>query len=195
MKTCVKCKKSKPLSAFGKHACEADGHQSRCRECRSRKEKLWAAVRPSYRKQRKIRCRAWYVEHKETISAAAKIHYQNNKDHYRNKNLLQTFGISLNDYTALLAEQKGKCAICGRTDPKIGKKNNRFHVDHDHENGKIRGLLCIACNAMLGFIKDNPDTLRAALKYLAHPPATTHKIGKAINLRRECAFKRKKFSR
>jgi len=72
------------------------------------------------------------------------------------------YGLTPEQYDALLAEQDGKCAIC-RTDDWPGKGP---HVDHEHETGKVRGLLCGKCNVALGNMDDDPARLRAAADYL-----------------------------
>lgn len=68
----------------------------------------------------------------------------------------------------ILKCQGGSCGGCGCTLVRGGKKvkANMLCVDHDHETGKIRGLLCHACNRTLGFVKDRPDVLRALADYL-----------------------------
>lgn len=66
-------------------------------------------------------------------------------------------------YAALLADQGGRCAICGTTDP---GKRERFNVDHCHTTGYLRGLLCHGCNTGLGLLGDSVDTLLAAVAYL-----------------------------
>lgn len=71
---------------------------------------------------------------------------------------LRTYGLSRERYDALLHEQDHRCAICRSDDP--------LHVDHDHDTDEIRGLLCRACNHMLGNAKDRPALLRAAIGYL-----------------------------
>lgn len=76
--------------------------------------------------------------------------------------LRTTFGISLTEYQQMLARQNGVCAICAGG-PK-GKK--RLSVDHNHETGKVRGLLCGNCNSVLGFVNDDPDLLLKAICYL-----------------------------
>jgi hypothetical protein len=62
----------------------------------------------------------------------------------------------------LLKKQGNVCAICG----KGLEKDKRLAVDHNHKTGKIRGLLCVNCNMMLGMSKDNINTLKSAIKYL-----------------------------
>lgn len=58
----------------------------------------------------------------------------------------------------------GRCAICNSSDPKGYYK--KFHTDHDHTNGKVRGLLCDNCNKGLGHFKDNIEFLESAVRYL-----------------------------
>ena len=63
----------------------------------------------------------------------------------------------------MVAEQGGTCPICGRADPE--------HVDHSHETGAVRGILCFNCNGGLGQFRDSTDALVAAAAYLdAHDP-------------------------
>jgi hypothetical protein len=69
------------------------------------------------------------------------------------------YGITYDTYQTMFAEQGGKCAICG-------KQTNRLLVDHCHTTGKIRGLLCPACNSGLGMFKDNIESLSTAIIYL-----------------------------
>lgn len=81
----------------------------------------------------------------------------------RDANLRIKFDLSREQYDALLAAQGGCCAICG-TDKPGGR--GAFCVDHDHETGRVRGLLCTCCNTGLGQFKDDPVRLRSAINYL-----------------------------
>jgi hypothetical protein len=63
----------------------------------------------------------------------------------------------------MLEDQGHVCAICGTKDP--GYKG-RFVVDHDHDTGNVRGLLCDRCNTGIGFLQDNIAVLRSAINYL-----------------------------
>jgi hypothetical protein len=83
-------------------------------------------------------------------------------DYYRKTSLRAKYGMSMDDYAALIAKQKGVCAICGQ--PPNGK--GALHVDHDHATGAIRGLLCLTCNAGLGSFRDDPALLGRAVRYL-----------------------------
>jgi hypothetical protein len=79
-------------------------------------------------------------------------------EHY----LKKKYGISSIEKTKMLKDQENKCAICKTSF--LGAKGT--HVDHCHETGKIRNLLCMRCNVGLGNFKDNTDLLRKAIEYL-----------------------------
>lgn len=84
--------------------------------------------------------------------------------------LRKTYGITSERYEEIANQQGGLCAICSKqcsTSVNSGKEK-RFHVDHDHETGKIRGLLCNHCNRGLGCFMDNPELLLHAYRYLDH---------------------------
>lgn len=80
------------------------------------------------------------------------------------------YGITLEEYASLLDKQGGVCAICHR--PERAKMKNgkrlRLAVDHDHNTGKIRGLLCGPCNRSLGAVGENIKILKATISYLEH---------------------------
>lgn len=98
-----------------------------------------------------------------------------NPDKVLNVRLRKKFGITLDEYNDMLAEQGGVCAICGnppvianyRKTRRQGRQTvPRLVVDHDHVTRKVRGLLCVPCNRGIGFLKDSADIVRFALKYL-----------------------------
>lgn len=74
------------------------------------------------------------------------------------------YGITPEQYGAMLQQQDNRCAIC-RSDKWPGK-GSRPHVDHCHDTGKVRGLLCGKCNVALGNMDDDPIRLRAAAAYV-----------------------------
>jgi hypothetical protein len=85
--------------------------------------------------------------------------YERRKCQYLQKNYGMTFG----EYTDMLQRQNFKCRICETTE--AGGKGV-FHVDHCHDTGKVRGLLCVNCNMMLGLVYDKLHVLQNAIKYL-----------------------------
>lgn len=102
--------------------------------------------------------------------------YKMGKEQVRHYGLARNYGgMTLTQYAEMFAEQNGCCAICKKPETaKIpGRKTEGsetgvrdLSVDHDHETGAIRQLLCNACNYALGEMNDDPDRLRAAADYL-----------------------------
>ncbi len=88
------------------------------------------------------------------------------KECYYLARLQRTMGISPNEYRALWEKQDRCCAICKSKSNRSGKKPKRFCVDHDHANGRIRGIVCFSCNGMLGYAQDNAGWLQSAIWYL-----------------------------
>lgn len=76
--------------------------------------------------------------------------------------LRHRYGITPEDEAEMFARQDGKCAICGEA-PVEGQ---RLVIDHCHTEGVVRGMLCDPCNKGLGFFRDDPTRLAAALQYL-----------------------------
>lgn len=140
---CKICERELPLSEFGPNKAMRLGLKRECKKCLSEKAMRWVDKNP---------------------------------DRALNAHLRRRFGITLDDYNAILADQGGVCAVCGKP-PVIystpgGRRRQgrqvkpRLVVDHDHETGKVRGLLCVLCNRGIGFLQDNPEILRQALEYL-----------------------------
>lgn len=74
------------------------------------------------------------------------------------------FGITHDDFLAMLEAQGNVCAICGNGE--TSKRQRSLNVDHDHETGAVRGLLCNRCNPMLGYARDDVAVLQAVIDYL-----------------------------
>ena len=101
--------------------------------------------------------------------ASASSFYYKNKEYvysaeYRRRKTLACYGITLEDFNEMLKEQKYRCKICNIEEKHASKA--RFHVDHCHDTGKVRGLLCSKCNQGLGMFNDNIEFLKEAAKYL-----------------------------
>lgn len=142
-KVCTGCQEFKNLDSFSKHPNFKDGRNSKCKACKNQ----MAAT--------------YYQENKERLLAA-----QAWEDYGRAKWLREKYGLTIEEYDALLVSQDGRCAICRKL-----PTEKRFHVDHCHVTGRVRKLLCYSCNAGLGLFKDNLDILREAVKYLEYHAA------------------------
>lgn len=90
-------------------------------------------------------------------------------DAHRAGHLRRTFGLTVADYAALLEVQGGLCAICRQPETAVSHKNGLpvpLCVDHCHETGRVRGLLCRKCNSGIGMFGDNPVLVQSAIGYL-----------------------------
>ena len=93
---------------------------------------------------------------------------QKNKKRIWENKLKYRYGITVEEYKNFLNLQGGCCSICKTKNPaQKRKQSNYFCVDHCHETGKVRGLLCSTCNTALGLLGDNKDNLLEAIKYLS----------------------------
>jgi len=120
--------------------------------------------------------RKYYEQNKESIKRKRRYHYINdkkadnkrsseyyraNKDRLRERDLKRLYGMTLADYHNLYNEQDGVCRIC-----KSDNNGKTLDVDHCHETGKVRGLLCRSCNLLIGHSKEDALILFLALEYL-----------------------------
>jgi Recombination endonuclease VII len=90
---------------------------------------------------------------------------EKNKAAIHFKGRLARYGISAHLFAALWEAQTGQCAIChAELHPE------KYRIDHDHQTGAVRGILCTSCNAGLGLLKDSVEVLMQAAQYLTVPP-------------------------
>lgn len=82
----------------------------------------------------------------------------------RSRQLQRLYGIDIDTYETLLAQQGGVCAICGTDENGSGRV---LAVDHDHDTGEVRGILCENCNFGIGSLQDDPQLLARAIEYLS----------------------------
>ncbi len=152
-KTCTRCKQSKPLDAFRKDKRYRLGVNSWCKECYRERAKEWG------RKNRKKKAEIQRRYRKRHPERPAGVH------------LKAKYGITLEEYKAMLNAQGQRCAICGMHQRDAER---RFSVDHCHETGEVRALLCIKCNAGIGSLNDDPEMLLTALGYLLEHKEKEH---------------------
>jgi hypothetical protein len=103
-------------------------------------------------------------EGRKKRAAQAKKYYASPKGQIRDRiENLRAYGLTPDQHDEMLANQAWCCAICGI---KAEASYKGLHIDHNHETGKVRGLLCMHCNQGLGKFGDSPERLELAAKYL-----------------------------
>jgi hypothetical protein len=165
-KRCKKCGELKPFADFHRANGTRDGLRGECKSCHNAAKREWYARN---RDAVKEKVRLWQQDNPERHNANRRRRRQDpvRKRRERDGHLRRTFGITIDEYEAMFDAQGGRCGICRREPhPTIS-----LHVDHDHERGHLRGLICFDCNAGLGKFRDRRRLLAAALRYLdAHDP-------------------------
>jgi Recombination endonuclease VII len=126
----------------------------------------YALMTPEQKQKANARNRAYWLRNREKLAEKKRRHYFKYKKKYltieRDRQYRKRYGITLDDYNRMLETQAGKCAICSTTT--AGKKGQAFAVDHCHVTNQVRGLLCIKCNARLGWYEAHSANVA---KYLA----------------------------
>jgi hypothetical protein len=135
-------------------------------EARARVEERKRAYYADNRERILERQRERYAEHREERAAKRRQFYAENRERLNEdrrrahrKTLLAGYGLTPEAFADLLAIQDGRCAIC--RGPMV-----KPCVDHDHETGLVRGILCDPCNRGLGCFADDRERLQRALAYL-----------------------------
>ncbi len=124
------------------------------------------SYRKYYRKNREARnaaTRKWAAKNREYVNARGKAWMKANPEKRHGYHLKQRFGISSKDYLALLAEQGGGCAICGK---RPEEEARRLAIDHNHTTMEIRAILCNNCNTLIGHSLESTEILHKAIAYL-----------------------------
>ena len=115
------------------------GAHKRCRTCRLLIQQRWRDNNPQRIKG-----------HRDANKIASRLRY-----------LWRVYGLTSDRYTQMLDEQDGRCAVC-----KYIFAEGKVSVDHDHETGRVRGLLCVKCNASIGMAGESPERLENLAEYL-----------------------------
>ena len=129
------------------------------------------AYMAEYRKKNPHKISEWskkyYQKYRERELAKGQNRYRKDWANTRTiawkKHLKKNYNITPQEYDQLFNIQNGECAICGTHQMYLDKTLN---VDHNHETGKIRGLLCLHCNSTIGYAKENVGTLALIIDYL-----------------------------
>ncbi len=132
---------------FSRCKTKRDGLQTSCKVCCA---KNWAAY-----------CQREPEKRKLTRQRSQKKHYAKKQDQRRFK----SYSMALGQYDEMRLAQGFACPLCLRHESQC--LNGLLDVDHCHDTGKVRGLLCRTCNAVLGLANENPEVLRRMAAYLA----------------------------
>jgi hypothetical protein len=110
---------------------------------------------PRSLEKKRAAARRQYRKNPEAAKAKIRAHY-----------FRRVYGMTLDEYADMCVKQGGKCSICQKVPEHKVKSRAVLHVDHDHETGKVRGLLCTWCNMALGQLGDTAESVQRVLDYL-----------------------------
>lgn len=161
MKTCTKCGETLPTTLEYFHK-SGTGLRTICKLCIKAYKEQWYKKNESeiLRKRREY----YYSDHQRSLERSKEYRHKN-KSKLRVRELEGNHNIKEKHIRDLMDKQRGCCAICG--DSLVNPDSYRsFSVDHNHETGNVRGLLCHSCNTSLGLLKENPSILFSMIKYI-----------------------------
>ena len=161
MKRCKKCGELKPLEQFYAAPGMRDGRRGDCKVCNLAAHARRHAANPGPARER---VRRWIQQNPERYRENQRLYRASGRKALsdRKSYLKRMFGMTPDEYEAMLAEQGGGCAICGRPP----SERISLHVDHDHNTGRIRALLCFPCNNALGLLQESEAVVLSMLGYL-----------------------------
>jgi hypothetical protein len=152
-KICTGCGEEKPLDQFFRHSTGRLGRQAKCKVCSYAGHRAYVAKDPAKRATQQKAAR-------DRRAARGGL-----QEYERANNLRYLYGLTPEQVDQMVAQQNGLCALCFK--PPVGKRHfGRLHIDHDHQTGKVRRLLCGRCNMGLGYFDDDLERLRLAVAYL-----------------------------
>jgi hypothetical protein len=160
VKRCKKCGEVKPVSEFYGATGTRDGLRGQCKACDITRNKAW------YQRNRErgiANAKRWQQANAERHKAYQRRYRAEHPQQFREGHLRRVFNFTGAQYEALLNEQGGGCALCGR-EPRAGRS---LHVDHNHKTGVVRGLLCFRCNAGIGQFGEDTFRIADAIVYLS----------------------------
>ena len=153
------CRLELPLSEFYRCKSRKDGLQGKCKKCTMLAQGEWRAKNPERAKEQRAK---WIIKNPEAEKARRKKANIRRAGETNKIYNLKRYGMTVDDYNALVLKQNNQCAICQKR-LSYGRGTN---VDHDHATGKVRGLLCLHCNTGIGNLMDSRTILLSAVKYL-----------------------------
>lgn len=122
----------------------------------------------------RIKCKACHNAESEAWRRANPQRHRANVRRVNHRiHLLRRYGLSVEDFDALVAQSDGRCSICKEHET----RKRRLSLDHDHETGRLRGFLCSRCNLLIGNARDSVALLKMAVAYLSAPPLRVPTVG------------------
>jgi len=167
-KVCIYCRERKPASEYHSHRYttrtgrESVRLNSACRSCHGEKTKARKVANPE---RTRAQSRDYKRRNAAVLARRNAAYRRANPQRIAGYSMKHKHGLTMIEYEALLCQQGGVCKVCRQEAEPVGIKR-RLHIDHCHETGRIRGLLCHNCNVSLGLMKDDPARIRALADYL-----------------------------
>lgn len=161
-RTCTKCNQTKDAAGFYARqtwckACYREWHRARYVPSNGADDAPRACVV----------CGSDFTPKQRRAALYCSAECKNRSPKHREKHYKRKYGITPADYDAMLTAQGGTCALCDATpETQRAKYTTYFHVDHCHDTGRVRGLLCGEHNLMIGRFNDDPVLLRKAADYI-----------------------------
>lgn len=173
-KQCNKCNDVKVFADFPRSKTAPSGYAYECKACMAERARLRRQKDPdkqkAYQKSRS----------KENAEYARKWRKENKERHKQNKRrfyLKDKYNITTDLYDEMRTLQDCKCYICGKHENDIPNAGpTALNVDHCHDTGQVRKLLCMSCNIALGKVNDDVEILQRCIDYIKE-----HKDGKSIH--------------
>lgn len=169
---CRLCENEKPIEEFRIRS-DTGRRRTECWPCRYAQQYQRTSERqpltPERRREQVRRSLAkWRIAHPEKHRQNCAEWYEENGRQYAWERQLAAYGLTPEDYDDLFMAQQGVCAVCFEPE-RITRNDGEVRplvVDHNHDTGEVRGLLCSTCNTGIGMLKDSSDLLESALIYL-----------------------------
>jgi hypothetical protein len=164
-KVCRLCRRTLPVEKFYKARGTRDGRRGECRDCFQQQRVDRMAARPELIQAARDRTKRWQQDNPDRYAEQQrrKIESGAYARALRKHFLKKKYGLTVEEYDRMLADQGGVCYLCGRPP----RQNSSLHVDHCHDTGKVRRLLCFSCNAGIGHLQHDPELLTRAAQYVA----------------------------
>ena len=160
---CCTCKEVKPASEFHKNSKgRSRPVQSACKGCQRERGRtqLRKEQAQAWKERNREKLNAWHRDYYHAKTKHNETAMEARNEYARWRRRLKKYGVTKDMYESMMVKQDGKCAICK------DEQWLELRVDHDHNTGAVRELLCAGCNAGIGLLRESPSVMRAAIQYV-----------------------------